>query len=114
MIILLVTIILLGIYNGLIIQWFNNKNKESSNKYRNAWHLVGWMIRFGIIISLPIKFIPLGIFLGWSCYNYIINLILNRPLFYIGTTIIDKYMSNYIQITIDILLLVCSIVVICL
>ena len=109
MILSFIVIVLLGLYNGLMIQWFNNKNKESANTYRILWHIAGWLIRFCIIISLPIKFIPLGIFIGWSCYNYIINLILGKPLFYTGTTVSDKYINPCIQITIDILLLGISI-----
>lgn len=114
MILLLIIIILFGIYNGLIIQWYNNKNKKLANYYRILWHIIGWVIRLLIIISLPLKYIPLGIFLSWSCYNYIINIILNQPIFYIGTTVIDKYINKYIQIIVDILLLIFSIIVICL
>ena len=84
MILLLIIIILFGIYNGLIIQWYNNKNKKLSNYYRTLWHIIGWVIRLLIIISLPLKYIPLGIFLSWSCYNYIINIILLRRNIYMS------------------------------
>lgn len=101
----LLILILTGIYNGLIIKWYNTK-KDS---IRNYWHIVGWVIRLLLIIQLPVKFIPLGIFLGWSVYNVIINTILDKPIYYIGVTFLDKYLTKSIQITIDSILLISSI-----
>ena len=105
MIIPILLLLLIAIYNGLIIQWFNNKNKESQNKYSVLWHITGWLIRLFIILLFPIKYLALSLFIGWSCYNYIINLILNKPLFYVGNTFIDKYLNKTIQIIIDVSLL---------
>lgn len=103
---ILIAILLLGLYNGFIIQWFNNKNKSNQHLYSKIWHIIGWLIRGLLIFSLPIKFIPLGIFIGWSLYNILINLILGNPLYETGTTNFDKYFNKYIQITIDIILLI--------
>lgn len=104
----LLILILTGVYNGLFIKWYNTK-KDS---IRNYWHIIGWVIRLLLIIQLPFKFIPLGIFLGWSMYNVIINAILDKPMYYIGTTFLDKYLTESIQITIDAILLILSILAI--
>ena len=106
----IIILLLLAFYNGLMIQWFNNKNKPEAKEYSNAWHVVGWFIRLFVIISLPIKFIPLGIFVGWSCYNYLINLILDKPMFYVGTTGVDQFLTSKKQIFIDLTLLLISII----
>jgi hypothetical protein len=103
-------LILLAIYNGLIIQWFNNKNKDKQNKYSNLWHATGWVIRLLLILMLPFKYIPLGIFLSWTCYNYIINLIIGKPIWYLGITGSDKYMNKTIQRIIDVVLFLLSII----
>ena len=104
----LLILILTGVYNGLFIKWYNIKR----DKFRNYWHIIGWIIRLLLIIQLPLKFIPLGIFLGWSVYNVIINTILDKPMYYIGTTFLDKYLTESVQITIDCLLLILSILAI--
>lgn len=104
----LLILILTGVYNGLFIKWNNTKR----DKFRNYWHIIGWVIRLLLIIQLPFKFIPLGIFLGWSVYNVIINAILDKPMYYIGTTFLDKYLTESIQITIDAILLILSILAI--
>ena len=99
-------LILTGVYNGLIIKWYNTKK----NSIRNYWHIIGWVIRLLLIIQLPIKFIPLGIFVGWSCYNYLINLILDKPIFYVGITGVDQFLTSKRQIVIDATLLLISII----
>ena len=98
-------LILLGIYNGLIIKWYNTKD----SKIRTYWHIIGWVIRLLVIIQLPIKFIGFGIFISWSIYNILINIILVKPIYYTGTTVIDKYFNSYIQAIIDCILLIISI-----
>ena len=106
----IIILLLLAFYNGLMIQWFNNKNKPEAKEYSNIWHVVGWFIRLFVIISLPIKFIPLGIFVGWSCYNYLINLILDKPIFYVGITGVDQFLTSKKQVFIDTTLLLISII----
>lgn len=105
-----IILLLLAFYNGLIIHWFNSKNKPEAKKYSNLWHTMGWFIRLFVILLLPIKFIPLGIFVGWSCYNYLINLILNKPMFYVGITGTDQFLTSKKQIVIDSTLLLISII----
>lgn len=105
----IIILLLFSLYNGLVIQWFNNKNKPNQERYSNLWHIVGWFIRLFIILCLPIRFIPLGIFVGWSIYNIGINLLLNKPIYYNGITFLDKYINKTIQIIIDCLLLIISI-----
>ena len=105
----IIILLLLAFYNGLMIQWFNNKNKPEAKEYSKLWHTMGWFIRLFVILLLPIKFIPLGIFVGWSVYNVIINTILDKPIYYIGVTFLDKYLTKSIQITIDSILLISSI-----
>jgi hypothetical protein len=107
-----VILILFAVYNGLIIQWFNNKNKPEQSEYSLVWHVVGWFIRLFLISLLPIKFIPLGIFFGWSVYNFLINIVLDKPLYHIGTTNFDKYLTRNTQIIIDVVLLIGSILTI--
>ena len=106
----IIILLLLAFYNGLMIQWFNNKNKPEAKEYSNVWHVVGWFIRLFVIVLLPIKFIPLGVFVGWSCYNYLINLILDKPIFYVGITGVDQFLTSKKQIVIDATLLLISII----
>ena len=87
--------ILLGVWNGLVIQWYITKEE----KYSKAWHSIGFIIRALPILLIYDNLLTVLCYLNfaWTGYNMVINLLLYKNIFYIGkTSFVDKKLGRSI------------------
>lgn len=84
--------ILFAAWNGLVIRWYNTRE----DVWRDWWHKAGLVIRLFVLLTLWLAtynvlwtvILALVLSLG---YNVIINLVIGKPVWYVGTTSkIDK------------------------
>lgn len=83
---LIITILLTALWNGLVIQWFLTKDE----KYSTWWHRVGFVIRALLVVVIYLAggwVWALGAaFASWIPYNIIISLLMGQKWYYIGKT----------------------------
>ncbi len=105
----MITIFLLGIYNGLFIAW-GQKIKKKEKTWSKYWHGVGRLLILSIFFDgflfesivevigiLMYSFICLN--LAWTIFNFNINLVrklCGTPIgiFHLGSTGFDKWMIS--------------------
>lgn len=99
---LILILALTAYWNGLVINWKQNKNGKEVY-YSKLWHSVGLMIRIIILVLMMINFniyfLIGGVILSSILYNMIINLTMGSKLFYIGrTSTIDKLIRKILNL----------------
>jgi len=74
--------ILFAVFNGLVINWKQQPNVILAARISNTWHIISFMIRFGLFIQLALLLniwgIILGVLLLWPGYNIIIHMIIGQ------------------------------------
>lgn len=97
-------IILTAVWNGMVIKWGLEQDKQKVAHISRYWHMVGFIIRgslVGLVYLLTSDYLYTGIaaFVCWLPYNWIINLINGWKLFYIGrTSTIDKLIRKILHL----------------
>jgi len=83
---ILITIILISLWNGYVIRWKHTGVK----KYSTIWHIIGFFVRLCLVAIIYIQsgwlWALIGGFICWIPYNMLINVVNKWPVFYIGTT----------------------------
>ena len=99
-----VTILLIAIWNGYVIQWAHAGGADRE-KYSKIWHSLGLVIR-GLIIAMLIvglypdikemlKAVLLLIPATHFIYNSIINIITGKNWYYISNSGLDKFFAKH-------------------
>jgi len=89
---ILISVILLGFYNGLLLKDDKlSENDPQNKKIELYWHFVGSLIFIYISLTTwyvwDIKYIPLTLSSFWGIFGGIVHKIgLNKPFFFVGTT----------------------------
>lgn len=105
--------ILLAVYNGQIINWYQTKD----NNWSNNWHWTGLIIR-ALLVNLILLQVGAGealltLFFAWAIYNIIIAKMLHQKWYYLGkTSFIDKVIPNWVTYVGYCVILILSIILI--
>jgi hypothetical protein len=107
----MITIFLLGIYNGLFIAWKQNSGSLEL-KISKLWHLLGRVIILFLFLDIYLKDVYFGLGwvflfcvfnLSWTVYNLTINLVRRYfgagiPIFHIGNGGFDGWLKSIMPV----------------